>query len=326
MKRTTLFLATATMVSISWGASAADSKKKELTFGVCLPQLDNEGFRVNLDSIQVVTNHAGIKTLPFSANNSAETQMLQIEDLLVKGVDAIIFTPVDADAMSTAVEKANKAKIPIVAMDRSTTGGKLTGLVESDNVAHGRGAADLMASAAKKAGLPLSKLKVLELLGAQATSAGLERHKGFADRAKELGIPIVSALPTEWQSDKANSATMDAFQANPDINAIFEASDVAMHAGVESALKQIGKLHAASDKSHIIITTVDGGPKGIEAVKNGYIDGIAAQQLIMMGKKAAEMAIAAQQGKVITESIIRFRPDMVTPENVTSKDHWANQL
>ena len=307
--------------------AAETTAAKQLVFGITMPKLDAAGFRINTDSARKYCDENGIKLTELSAEYSVETQTLQIEDFITQGVDAIIFTSVDTKGMIAAVEEANAAGIPIVAMDSSVEGGKLAGLIESDNALHGVMGCDLMADAAKAAGIDLKDLKVLELLGAQATSPGLERSKGFTQRAAELGITIVSSLPTEWQSDKAYNAVLDAFQANPGINAIFEASDIAMHGGVEPALKQINKLIKAGEKGHIIITSVDGGPQGIDAIRSGYIDGIAVQSLIVMGYKAAETAHKAVKGELPEEGlIVKIAPVAATMANVDSPDLWANQI
>ena len=331
MKKRVLLLVTLGIIlgvatAFAGGGQEAGAGQGRITLGVTLPQLDADGFRVNLEAVQDVAGENDAEVLSFSANNAVETQLQQIEDLITRGVDAIIFIPVDAEAMSTGVMRANDAGIPIVAMDRSTTSGELTALVESDNVAHGRVGAELIAEAAQKAGLDIADLKVLELLGAQTTSAGLERHQGFADKAAELGMDVVASLPTEWQADRAYASTLDAFQANPDINAIFMASDIAMYTGVESALDQMGRLIPIGQEGHIIVTGVDGGPTGMDAVRAGYIDGIAAQQLITMGRLAAERALDAINGRSIDEPVLRLEPGPVVPENVDSPEHWANQL
>jgi len=323
MKRLLMVFVSVLMVlSLSTAGTAAG----KITIGVILPQADADGFRANYIGVRQAAEKLGVDTILLSAQNSVDRQLSQIEDLITQRVGAIIFIPVDSGAMSTGVEKANAAGIPIVAMDRSTVGGKLTGLVESDNVAHGRAGADLIAEAAKKAGIPLKQIRVLELLGDLATSAGLERHKGFEERAKELGMTIVAQLPTHWNNDEALASTLDAFQAHPEINAIFEASDIAMHAGVESALSSLGRLKPAGQKGHIIISAVDGGPNGIKAVRAGYIDGIAAQQLLGMGEMALQIAVKAIKGEPIKDRVIRLAPDLVSPENVDSPTHWANQI
>lgn len=308
------------------GAQESEAEDDNILFGVTLPQLDADGFRVNLESVEAVAEENDVEVRSLSASNAVSTQLQQIEDFITQGVDAIIFIPVDAEAMSTGVQRANDAGIPIVAMDRSTTGGELTALVESDNVAHGRVGAELIAEAAEEAGMAISDLRVLELLGDQTTSAGVERHEGFAEKAEELGMDVVASLPTEWQADQAYSATLDAFQSNSDINAIFMASDIAMYSGVESALDQMDKLVPIGEEGHIIVTGVDGGPTGMDAVREGYIDGIAAQQLITMGRRAAERALDAVTGQSFDERVLRLEPDPVVPGNVDSSEHWANQL
>ena len=304
---------------------ADDNTAEEgLVFGVSLPQLDADGFAACNSAIMAFAAQNGIEVISLDASNDVEKQLSQIEDFITQEVDAIIFTPVDAGGSVKAVEKANEAGIPIVAMDRSTEGGELTGLVESDNVAHGAAGADLIAEAAKAAGIALEDVQILELLGAQASSAGIERHEGFSKRAEELGLAIVASLPTEWQNDKAYSATLDAFQANDGINAIFEASDIAMHGGVESALKQIEKLVPIGEEGHIIISSVDGGAQGLDAIRNGFIDGIASQSLIEMGRKAAEIAYTAAMGESVEDSVVRLSPTLATPETVDSDQLWAN--
>lgn len=308
------------------GQQAAQEDDGSITIGITVPQIDADGFRVNVMAAEQEAESRGVEIISFSAQSSADTQLSQIEDMIARRLDAIIINPTDVNAIGIGVIKANEVGIPVVAMDGNINDGELTALVESDNVAHGRACADLMVEAAKKQGLAVEDLKVLELLGDQATTSGVERHVGFVARSEELGITIVVELPTMWQSDKAYASTLDAFQANPDINAIFEASDIAMHAGVEAALSQIGKLHPAGTDGHIIITAVDGGPKGLDSVRKGYIDGIAAQQLIEMGRRSAEIAIDAVEGKKPAQKVIRMKPDLVTPENVDDPVHWANQL
>lgn len=323
---TSILLIMSTAAVFASGQEESGATDDQMIIGVTVPQLDADGFRVNVESVKGVASERGVEVLEFSAQSSADTQLSQIEDMIARNVDAIIINPTDVNAISIGVIRANERGIPVVAMDGNINDGELTALVESDNVAHGRAAADLMVQAAEEQGIAIEDLRVLELLGDQATTSGVERHEGFTARAAELGIEIVAQLPTMWQSDRAYNATLDAFQANPEINAIFEASDIAMHSGVEAALSQIGRLHPAGDEGHIIITAVDGGPAGLDAVRNGFIDGIATQQLSRMGSLSAEIAIDAALGTMPEESIIRLEPALTTKDNVDSPDLWANQL
>lgn len=305
-----------------------DTKKedKKIVFGISMPQLDNDGFRSNLIGIEQAAENLGIEILTADAKNSADIQMQQIEDFITRDVDAIVMCPIDSGALAAAVQKANVAGIPVSAFDRNVSDGVLVGLAESDNRLHGEMAAELMAEAAEKNGLAVSDLVVLELQGALATSSGLERSEGFVNKAKELGLNIVASLPTEYMMDLAYSAVLDAFQANPDINAIFIPSDNACYSGVESALRQLDKLIPVGEEGHIILTSVDGGPQGLEGIRNDYIDGIAAQSKLLMSEEAVMLAYNAVIGESNEEEIIRIPPTPVTKENVEDETLWANVI
>lgn len=203
---------------------------EKIVLGVTLHDLSSDGYSANLIGIKEMADELGnVEIRAVSAEGSAEDQVSQVEDFITSGVDGIIILPVDSTALSGAVGNAAEAKIPVVSMDRTVSGDVASATIESDNYEHGKVAADLMLAAAKKQGMDAGDLKVLELLGAQASSSGVERHEGFSERCKELGITIVSSLPTEWEADEAYNSVLDGFQANADINAIFEASDIAMH-------------------------------------------------------------------------------------------------
>lgn len=300
--------------------------EKTYTFGISMPQLDNDGFKANLVGIQQFAEKNNIMLEVTDGKNTVDTQMQNIEDLIIKGVDAIVMCPVDSGALSAAVQKAIDAGIPVVSFDRNVSGDVLTGLAESDNVAHGSAAADLMAEVAQNAGIDVADLVVLELLGTQSATAGLERHQGFSARAEELGIQIVASLPTEFKNDNAYNAVLDAFQAHPDINAIFVPSDNACYSGTESALKQLGKLIKTGEEGHILITSVDGGPTGLQGVRDGYVDAIAAQSKLVMSEEAMTLALQAVMGETINDTIIRIQPTKVTSENVDDPTLWANAI
>ena len=330
MKKTIALLLVLTMAlsfaACSSSSGSSSTAQKAYTFGIAMPQLDIDGFKANLVGIRQFAEKNNIELIVTDAKSTADTQMQQVEDLITKKVDAIVMCPVDSGALAAAVQKANTAGIPVVSFDRNIKGGTLTGLAESDNTAHGAKGADLMKQAAEKLNIKVADLIVLELLGTQSATAGLERHNGFSNRAKELGINIVSSLPTEFKNDNAYNAVLDAFQANPNINAIFIPSDNALYSGVESALRQLGKLIHTGEKGHIVITTVDGGPQGLTGIRSKFVDAIAAQSKLIMSEEAMKLALKAVKGEKIDQSIVRIQPTPVTIDNVDDSSLWANAI
>lgn len=286
-----------------------------------MPSLDHDGWISLLTGavMGAMTRGAGMQV--YSANNDVQKQMSIIEDLIVKKVKGIVFIPVDSTALSAAVEKCNAANIPIVALDRSTTGGKLTALVTSDNTACGREAAKELAKLANG-----KELKVFNLQGDLASSAGLERNSGFVEELKNYkNIKIVSEIAGNWQPEKGNSAAMDAFQAHPDINAIYLPSELYLQ-GVISALEQLKKLKPAGDPNHIFIVGVDGQAIALQNIREGYQDISIQQQILNMGDMALEKLLLAVKGETIPEPNVLIAPSVINKANVDDPNHYSNLM
>lgn len=291
------------------------------TIGVVMPTLDNAGWIAIYAGVvrAILENDVGLET--YSANDDVQLQMNIIDDLIAKKVDGIIFVPIDSAACSVAVEKANEAGIPIVCMDRSTEGGEPDAVVVSDNVEIGREAARQMAKYADG-----KELKVFNLQGDMATSSGVERNQGFVEEiANYDNVEIVAEISGDWQSDKGNAAVLDAFQAHPEINAIYLPSD-AYTQGVVAALEQLGKLFPSGDDKHILIISVDGQPIGVENVAQKYVSADVGQALFNVGDTSVNYIIDIIDGQTLKEPFVLVPPEVIDGSNYDSPDFWANQM
>ena len=67
----------------------------------------------------------------YHADNVADTQASQINDVLAMGVDCIILAPVDADALSDSVAAINEANIPVTLIDRTVTEAEMKTALDS---------------------------------------------------------------------------------------------------------------------------------------------------------------------------------------------------
>lgn len=268
----------------------------------------------------------GFETVLFDPKDDAALQASAAEDMLSQGIDAIIMAPVDSSALSDTVAKINEKGIPLTLIDRSVESGHYVAACEADNVKCGYQGGIQLVEAAKKAGLKVEDLKVLELQGDLASSSGLDRTKGFKQAADELGFKIVSSLPTYWNTDTAYNAALDALQANPDINAVFLASDGVMGDAVINAFEQVGRLKAAGEEGHIIVSAVDGTPGVLDAIRKGYVDVTISQPAIVMGQTAVDKIVDAMTGKAEVEAdeYIGLEPVIGTIDNVDSGDLWGN--
>ena len=218
--------------------------------------------------------------------------------------------------------------VPVTLIDRTVSDGKFVSVNQADNVQCGYQGAVALVDQAKAQGIDVADLKVLELMGDLSSTSGLERSQGFQQAAEELGFKIVSSLPTYWQSDTAYNDTLDAFQADPDINAIYCASDGVMADSVINALDQMQLLKKKGEDGHIIITTVDGTPGVIKYIKDGHIDAACSQPAFQMATDAVDYLTKALAGEEKIDGCVNnsLAPVIITDENADSSDLWGNNV
>lgn len=261
---------------------------KKLKVGVSLSTLSNPFFVSVKSGITSVATKNGTDVEVMDAQDDSAKQSNDIEDLIQKKVDIIIVNPVDSDAITPEIKNANDANIPVIALDRSSTGGQVLTLVASDNVKGGKMAAEYMA---KKLG---KNAKVAELQGTPGASATRERGEGF-DKNVKGKLDVVTKQSANFDRAKGLSVMENLLQSNPDIKGVFSQNDE-MALGAIEAAKSAGK-------SDLVIVGFDGSVDGLKAVKSGKLTATVAQQPEEMGKIAIKAAYDHFDGKKLDKKI-----------------------
>ncbi|HRD20667.1 MAG TPA: substrate-binding domain-containing protein, partial [Fervidobacterium sp.] len=145
------------LVTVSFGA--------KFTMGLSLSTLNNPFFVTLRDGAVDAAKKLDINLIVVDAQDNPAKQLSDIEDLIQRKVNFILINPTDSSAIGSAVEKANKAGIPVATVDRNADKGKVVFHIASDNVAGGRMAARYIADALKGQGT------VIELVGIPGSSA-----------------------------------------------------------------------------------------------------------------------------------------------------------
>jgi ABC-type sugar transport system substrate-binding protein len=309
-------------------SSSAEKSGETKTMAILMMSVADEFIYSVGKKTQQYAESLGYEVTFLNANNDAAVQASQINDVIAKGIDSIVLAPVDAAALSDSVKLINEANIPVTLIDRTVTTGNYVSVNQADNTQCGYQGGVALVEQAKAQGIAVEDLKVLELMGDLASTSGLERSQGFQKAAAELGFTIVASLPTYWKADTAYSATLDAFQTDGNINAIFCASDGVMADSVTNALDQMQKLKKKGEAGHIVIATVDGTPGVIKYITEGYIDASCSQPAFDMATKSVDDLELALAGEVNYDASINnaLAPGIITSENATSEEFWANNL
>ncbi|MFJ4485994.1 substrate-binding domain-containing protein [Streptomyces longwoodensis] len=270
--------------------------------GLSLSTLNNPFFVQIRSGAQAEAKERGVDLTVTDAQNDASQQANQLQNFTSSGLGAIIVNPVDSDAAGPSVRAADKAKIPVVAVDRGVNKADVSALVASDNVAGGELAAKTVAEKLGGHG------KIVILQGQAGTSAARERAEGFAKGLKAYpGIQVVAQQPADFDRTKGLDVMSNLLQAHPDVQGVIAAND-------EMALGAVKALGAKAGKS-VQVVGFDGTPDGLKAVEQGTLYASVAQQPSQLGRIAVDNALRALDGKEVPATV-KVPVKVVTKENV----------
>lgn len=257
---------------------------KQITVGYAGPTLNNAFFVGLLKGVQNGANKHNFKLIKTNADGDAGQQFNNAQNLINQSVDALIVVPIDANGIVPAVKAANSAGIPVFTLDRGADGGKLTSVVETNNVEAGKKAANYIADLLKKRyGKPEGN--VVDLQGLIGTTAAADREKGFQKAIKQYpGIKIVANQPADFDQEKALNVTSNILQANSKVDAIFGANDDNT-VGAERAIDSANRYNPPDSKKHIYVVGIDGTAQALQAISNGKQTATVSQNPIKMAEK-----------------------------------------
>lgn len=203
-----------------------------------------------------------MKLVVSDGRGDATVQTNGIDDMIAKGVNVIIISPQDAQALAPAVKRAEAKGIKVIASDRSVNAPVVT-YVGADNVDTGRVAAAYIGKILNGKGT------VVELQGSPGASPTIDRHKGFSDVLKKFpGVKVIGSQPANYNRADGLRVMADFLQrfGKGKINAVFTHNDE-MSLGAIQAIKEAGR------SGEIKVVGIDGETDGLNAVKSGAYAG-----------------------------------------------------
>jgi ribose transport system substrate-binding protein len=256
--------------------------------GLSVSTLNNPFFVTLRDGAKAAADKAGLDLVVLDAQDKADKQVSDLEDLIQKKVKVILVNPTDAAAVVPAIQKANAAAIPVITVDRGASGGKVAFHIASDNVAGGRLAGEYVCK------LLGGKGKVVELEGIPGSSAARDRGAGFNAYLKEhcKGLTVVARQTANFDRAQGLTVMENVLQAQKAIDAVFAHND-------EMALGALQAIKAS--KRPIRIVGFDATDDAVKAVSACDMRATVAQQPAEMGRLSVEKAAAILKGATLPE-------------------------
>ena len=317
------------------GAKKDDGQK---TIGILMPTKEQTIWSIQGERLVAGYQAAGYATeIEFAEDDSAR-QATQIENMISKGVDALVVVAVDGAALTDACEKAKEAGIVVIAEDRLITNTKAVDFyVTFDLVKMGELQGQFIADA-----LDLANAAGPFNLEIFSGSPDDPNAKLFYDGAMNILKPymdegklVVKSGQTSyeqtailgWDSAKAQSRMdnlLSGFYADDHLDAVLVAADC-LAIGVISSLESMG--YGTGDVAFPLITGQDAELAAVKSIKAGkqsmtaFLDANELVKIIVPVTTAllngeTPEATASYNNEVIDVPAQTYSPYAITADNV----------
>ena len=262
-------------------AGDRDAAAPTATIGVSLLTRTHPFYQDLEAGLAAAAAEHGYELLIQSGEFDVARQKDQVENFLVRKVDAMVLCPCDSRSIGTSVAAANAAGIPVFTADIAVLAGgaEVVCHTASDNVEGGRLAARAVADAIGGSG-------EVAIIDHPEVESVIQRVSGFEQElAAHPGVTVVAKLPGRGTKDMAFRTAEDILQAHPGLDAIFGIND-------DSALGALAAVEKAGRTGQVVIVGFDAVPEARQAIRDGKLHADVVQQPDRIGRATIE-AIAA---------------------------------
>jgi ribose transport system substrate-binding protein len=249
----------------------------------------------------------------------ADKQVANIEDLITKGVNAIIITPISPTAVIPAVKKARAKGIKVVLLASKIKTQDYDALVTVNDEDFGKAGAEWLA------GKLNGKGKIIVLNGIAGISASDDRWAGAQDVFKKNpGIQVVSVVNASWDYAQAKVAVSNLLAANPEIDGIWS----------QGGAMTLGAIDAfdAAQRKLVPMTGEDNNgylKRWVKLQDKGF-SSVAPSKPTWLGSESLLVALKLLKGETVQKDTI-FPPPVIDDSGVKkavrddlSDSFWVN--
>jgi ABC-type sugar transport system substrate-binding protein len=238
-----------------------------------------------------------------SGQASSSKQTADLEAMIVEGIDGLVISPNDVQALVPGIEAVMEAGIPVVTVDRNVTGVETLAHVGADNVEGGRVQGRYLVEILPEGG------DVFELQGAAGASAAIDRHAGFDEimQGQDLINVVVSQTGNFTRQDAV--AVMEASLAgNPNPAAVVAANDEMAFGAVEVA---------EANGLTIPIIGFDALPEALQMIQEGTLNATIEQFPGQQAIGAIDVLLAfIQEGTEPETHDVFLTPALINADNL----------
>jgi D-xylose transport system substrate-binding protein len=276
------------------GAAANRDPNKKVKIGFSMATLKEERWQRDREAFEAHCKKMNVECVITVADNRADKQANDVDNLLTQGVDALVIAPQDATQAASMVEKAKAQGVPVISYDRLINSDKIDVYVSHQVPVIGR----------KIAEYALQKVpqgNYIMVYGASTDNNAVIMRKEqeavlkSAKDSKAINV-VAEQHITDWKPEEALKMVENALTQNGNnVQAIVVSND-GMAGGVISALEKQGLT------GKVLVTGQDAQKDALQNIAAGKQSMTVYKPIIPLANAAVEAAIKLAKKEPLTEA------------------------
>lgn len=233
-----------------------------------------------------------------------EKQIQIVRDFIVRKVSGIVLAPLDSKALVPCVEQVAEKNIPCAIIDSGIETDKYLTFVATDNYKGGVIAARRMGKILNGEG----RIIVVKYMPGSASTT--KRENGFIETI-ENEFPKIEIVDTKYGMDTVETAlqaTEDLLTKNPQLDALYACN-------ASTAVGALQAIRSQNRAGKIKMVGFDTEKALLDALQEGVIDSLVAQNPYMMGYQGVKAVVDKLDGKSVPKRI-DTGVELITKQNL----------
>ncbi len=287
------------------GGNTAKDPNRKIKIGFAMDTVREERWQRDREAFEAHCKKMNVECVITVADNKADKQANDVENLLTQGVDVLVIAPNNATQAASMVDKAKAQGVPVISYDRLINSDKLDLYISHQVPVIGR----------KIAEYALEKVpqgNYVMVYGASTDNNAVIMRKEQLDVLKSATdskrIRIVADQHiTDWSTEGALKMAENALTQNGDNIQAFVVSNDGMAGGVISALDKKGLL------GKVVVTGQDAQKDALQRIAEGKQSMTVYKPIIPLAGGAVEAAIKLARGETLSGTSM-FKNDSINKD------------
>lgn len=258
-------------------------QEKKIRIGFAMDTVREERWQRDKDAFEAHCEKLNADCQITVADNKADKQANDVDNLLTKGIDVLVIAPHDATQAASMVDKAKAQNVPVISYDRLINSDKIDVYISHQIPVVGRKIAEYALQKVPKGNYVMVYGAFTDNNAVILKKEQLEVLKPVLDN-KDITIVAQDFTP-DWKPELALNFAENALTQNKDNIQAFVVSNDGMAGGVISALEKRGLA------GKILVTGQDAGLEALQNIATGRQTMTVYKPIVPLAQAAVEAAV-----------------------------------